>query len=131
MVTDINTTPILQACNYASIPSNTHVFNKYEIDKYVWIKLPDCMPSSYKLYDIWEIVPNKSVVKYEDNMCRDCNRLWLKVNTSIISLDSGIHIYQLKFVDVYTDNIYLLYVGYIIQDNNPDKPYIYMKETKH
>lgn len=130
MVNESENITIFNACPYSALASNTHLFSRYEIDTSVWVKLPESMPLSCKLYDMIEIVPKKQIVDYSNNVSKDCSRPWLKLNTSILKLDAGIHIYQLKFIDVYTDNVYLLYIGYGVQDSNPDKPYIYMKEAK-
>ena len=45
-----------------------------------------------------------------------------------LNLKSGKHTYRLMFVERYTDTDFSLYFSYIIQDDSPEKPYVYMKE---
>lgn len=58
---------------------------------------------------------------YRDNM-----RPWLRVPVDVLNKDIGQHTYKLHFVNIHTSLELDLYIQYIIQDDNPDKPYIYM-----
>lgn len=118
----------ITACNHSELPSYTNLYNKHEITNIVWVKLPDSMSLNCQLYDVIELIPNVNIVNFTQGITRECCKPWLQIKSNVLNLTSGLHIYELKFVDTSNDDIYVLYIGYQIQDDNPDKPYIYMED---
>lgn len=118
---------LLNACPYKEIPLNTIVLNKYAIDSYIWIHVPTEISKEFSLYQINEIVPDNIECTFLNSIEQECNRPWFKISTENMNLSSGQHVYKMSFVSVITNDICSIYFSYIIQDDNPDKPYIYMK----
>ena len=118
----------ITACSHSELPSYTNLYNRNEINNVIWVKLPDNIPTHCQLYDVIELIPDLNIINFTDNVTRECCKPWLQVKSNILNLLPGLHIYELKFVDTSSDDIYALYIGYQIQDDNPDKPYIYMED---
>lgn len=51
---------------------------------------------------------------------------WLDIDVSALNLDIGHHNYQLKYFNHEFGTYVILYFTYIIQNDNPDRPYYYM-----
>lgn len=123
--------PVLQlhACEYKDIASNSPMWNKSALDYYVYIEIPHNITYSCSLYDFAEVtkeglqyVPREAIVR--DKQC------WLRGTIPLLNLTAGLHIYKLMFVDSFTNAVFDLYIGYNIQDDNPDKPYVYMQREE-
>lgn len=105
--------------------SNVPVINLKYIDYYIWFKLPNELLNS-DLIQIDEISENK--YKIDLNQFEKVNKLWLACKYDVLNLDPGQHIYKFSFK---TDNdIISYYFSYIIQTDNPDKPYYYMTNER-
>jgi len=123
-----NILPVLQlhACEYKDISNNTPVWNRSALDYYVYIDVPHSILSRCSLYDVAEMEREGLKGVPKDAVVRDVN-CWLRANISLLNTAAGLHIYRLMFVDSMTNVTLDLYFGYNIQDDNPDKPYVYMK----
>ena len=120
-------TPLkLNACTYAQIPCNTPVINKNTLEYYIWIGLPKSISSHIEIFEIYELLPTNEEVDWVRFIIRENCRPWLKIESAFLDTSVGQHLYKLSFVDTMTNDIISLYISYIIQDDNPDKPYIYM-----
>ena len=73
---------------------------------------------------------NGTSIDITDKVTRITNRIWIEIDKSVVSFDPGFHMYQLVFDDSGTGSILNLYFSYHIQDNNPDKDYIYMNREE-
>ena len=51
---------------------------------------------------------------------------WVDVSVSNLNLAAGLHTYTLEFINAATGDSFYQYFNYVIQDDNPEKPYIYM-----
>lgn len=60
----------------------------------------------------------------------DLIRPWIDIPTNLLNTSVGIHTYILRFKNKLTSDILLLSFRYAIQDDDPDKPYIYMNRDK-
>lgn len=90
------------------------------IDKYIWVVLPDnVLP--YSMIHVRELKTHQEVsdISYEGRFIRiPCNKL----NNLI-----GLHQYEIKFKNMITSDESYLYFQYIIQKDDPETSYIYMK----
>lgn len=121
---------LLIACEYDKININTKIFNKDALGSGVWINLPayfSCFAIS-KIIDI-------SKQKYEEvpfdasTVMQDYPHPWIRIDTSILDLVSGMHVYKLVFEPIPKNGMSdSIYISYIIQDDNPETPYIYMPD---
>ena len=117
----------VDAVKYSEIPSHTKLYNVNEIEYFLWVKLPDVLSRSIQLLDMFEIQPEVKNYNLISTVERECNRPWLRIQTNTLNMVEGLHIYRLNVIDKYTNECVSLYFGYRIQDDNPRKPYIYMK----
>lgn len=124
---DVSQVPIkyLVASTYNRINEHVQVFNKSELEYYLWIKLDVDIPSTYVLLNSYELIGGKREESITHVFIRD-NPTWIKAPTELLNLLPGYHIYRLEFVETSTSNTVSLYFAYILQDDNPSKPYIYM-----
>lgn len=115
----------LNACKYNEIPSNTYLYNKQELDYYLWVYLkPDECANSY-LYSVVEVSGSEDVCPPLLAFKRE-SECWIKVDTGYLNITPGLHTYKLSFVEKSSDALFSRYIAYIIQDDDPEKPYIYM-----
>ena len=121
---------LLDACEYETININTKVFNKNALSSGLWVNLPTYV-SGLALTKIIDI----SKQKYEEvefdasTVIQDYPHPWVRVDTSILDLVSGMHIYKLVFEPIPENGMSKsVYMAYILQDDNPETPYIYMPD---
>lgn len=118
----------LNACSYEDISSNTPVINKANFDHFLWIRLPVEIARYCSLYQLDEMVPKHRIVSHVGFVERDSDRPWLKLTSEILDSTVGKHLYKLCFVHRVTNDVLNLYFSYTIQDDDPDKPYVYMNQ---
>ena len=121
-----NTQTILEAVSYPELHKHTVVLSKAALDYYLWVHLDadvvrDCMLYEYLEQRNGQFVPANPFAFDREGTC------WVKVHTSFINKEAGLHVYRFNLVNKSTDDVFSLYVGYVMQDNCPDKPYVYMK----
>lgn len=118
---------ILKSCEYKKLNENCEVVNCNEVDEYLIVKLPFNM-SGFKLYDILDV--SESPVKTVDfeNVRYDEFHPWVDIPWKNLSRISGKHVYKLSFMDMCRKRYITTYISYIIQDDDPNKPYIYMND---
>lgn len=116
----------LDACAYNDLAKHTKVFNSNAVDYHLWIYLnPEDVRDTY-FCGAEEIGPNaNNATIFPDTFTRE-SQCWIRVNRGWINNGIGKHTIKLTFVDRYTDTDFSLYVSYYIQNDNPDKPYVYM-----
>ena len=119
----------LNACQYKDIAMNSPMWNASALDYYVYISVPHNLLSHASLYDVAEVSPEGLKYVPKEAIVRDVN-CWLKGTVSMLNLGVGLHIYKLMFADTLTSTVFDLYIGYNIQNDNPDKPYVYMKREE-
>lgn len=119
----------LVACTFDKLIYNTPIFNQSTVEYFLWVKLPSDIIKDCELYQVDECQPNNREVNWLNSIERDHNKPWLKITFRIFSNHVGMHIYKLSFINRYTNDVVPLYIAYIIQDDNPDKPYVYMRKS--
>lgn len=121
-----------QLYNYNEAIIHSEVINVGELQDSIWLKLPDDMAKYLTLSSVNSIgfENNGTAIDITDKVTRETNRVWMEVDKSVFSLEPGFHMYQLVFDDSGMGSILNLYFCYHIQDNNPDKDYIYMNREE-
>lgn len=114
--------------SYSDATANIQVLNLNEIEDVVWLRLPAEISVGLTLSDFSEVTMDVEAIDYTDHIVQDTNRVWYKVDTSILNTSAGYHLYKLTFSNSKLDNDFCLYFGYQIQTNAPERPYIYMKD---
>lgn len=113
---------------YEDAIKNVKIVNINQLDYYTYIRIPEYMNINQQLYSITEV--NTSTLSEPVDLYayiqRDYLRPWLKIQTDMFNLMVGFHMYKFAFVDTETNDTTCLYFIYHIQNDNPEKPYIYM-----
>ena len=126
MTKDAATT--LQACIYEDLAKHSKVFNLTTLDYHLWIYLdPEMVRDAYfsEAKEIGLEADNSRI--FPDTFTRE-GTCWIRANMQYLNLKPGKHTIKLDFVERYTSTDFSLYISYFIQDDNPEKPYVYMKE---
>ena len=117
-----------QLYNYNEAIIHSEVINIGELQDSIWLKLPDDVAKYLTLTGVSSIgfENNGTSIDITDKVTRITNRIWIEIDKSVFSFDPGFHMYQLVFHDSGTGSTLSLYFCYHIQDNKPEKDYIYM-----
>ena len=118
-------TVTIQSTKMQDLPSHTEVFNLAEIPDIICVKLPDSLPRDMDLSGIFDLTNNKDI-EFADNVTREEHKPWIDINSSILDMTAGQHVYRLIFAKEGLKLTATCWFSYIIQDNFVDKPYIYM-----
>lgn len=115
--------------SYADAHANARTFNLRQIEQFFWFQIPEDTYQSSVLYQVDDATESQliEISAPERFIVRDGHEVWMRVDTSMFSSSIGFHLYKFSFVDTSSDYITPLYFAYTIQDDNPDKPYVYMK----
>lgn len=119
-------TTIIQSCHMTDLNKHTDVFNISNFADVVCVKLPNDFPRDFELTGMYNLEDDKEL-DYSDYVIFHKYRPWVDVSKSILNTDIGQHIYRLDFTHPDTYIGATCWFSYIIQDNHPDQPYIYMK----
>lgn len=114
---------------YDEFAKYTKVVNLNEIGEWVWLKIPEDISRSCDLIQIDEIIPVIKEIEYIGFVFRQCRYPWLGVNPYILNKAPGYHVYKFYFADICSNDINHIYLSYQLQDDNPEKPYLYMKHN--
>lgn len=116
---------VLEAVPKIDISKYSKLINKDEFDYYIYIKVPSEYIHNYVLTDVNKLGehPGKvCLIKYVDYL----GGPWYRIHSDVLDKKVGYSRYQLKFVEKHDNTISSLYFSYILQDDHPDKPYLYM-----
>lgn len=122
-------TTIIQSCNLDNISYNTSVFNIANFSDVICVKLPNDLPRTGTLIEIYNLDNNK-IIEFEDYVYQLPHRPWVDIKQALLDTSIGQHTYRLKFSlpDTYLEAS--CWFSYIIQDNYPETPYIYMDRNE-
>ena len=109
------------------ISSVNKVFRRSEFDSIGYLPIHlNIDVRDYKFVSIYSLNPmNFRLFKEEYNMCL-C-RAWIDVPVTSLDLSTGYHLYTVQLVNIHTNDIANLYFSYTIQNDEPEKPYLYLK----
>lgn len=96
-------------------------------DKF-FLKLPNGLAKYLTLTKIESVglENNGSDVDIEGKVEQETGRIWIIIDKGVFDVTVGFHMYRLIFEDSALQTERHLYFCYHIQDNAPEKPYIYM-----
>lgn len=119
---------VIEAVSYEKAIQNSKVYNRSQLEYHLWINLnPEQVREAY-FVEAAEIGPDADNSKiFGDTFIRE-STCWIRANTPYLNHKIGKHVYKLSFVDRFTDTDFSLYFSYIIQDDCPEKPYVYIKD---
>lgn len=118
---------LCEVVKYPDLNRVCNVFNKNTIDDYFWLHLP-CETTKMEFHKLFNISgQNKIEIDTTDKLGRENDHPWIRINSSILDTTVGKKLYKIQLMDVQTDEPYNYYFTYIIQDDNPYTPYVYME----
>lgn len=128
----INVEPkTLTATSHGDMAKNNKVFNLAELDYFLYVRLEPPLSTAWYLYRIEEKQKDGTLKEMPfDKTVKRESPTWLKFKTDFINKEIGLHIYKVTFVNTVTDVLASLWFSYTIQNDNPDKPYVYMTRDK-
>ena len=129
MLQDNIFTTVIQASQLSQMPLHTKIYNSKDFSDIVCIKFPPEMPRDMVLSEIYDLYASADI-DYNDKVSRDEFKPWIDIDSSILDKTAGQHVYRLTFVKENCKLKATCWFSYIIQDNNPEKPYIYMKRDE-
>ena len=129
MLQDNIFTTVIQSSQLSDIPLHTKIYNSKDFSEVVCVKLPPQMPRSMELTEIYNLNSQEDI-DFIDQTTRDEHRPWIDISSSILDLTPGQHTYRMTFGNLGSKLNATCWFSYIIQDNDPEKPYIYMKRDE-
>lgn len=123
----------LEACEYKNRSSSTVVINTKTLSTYMYIHLPvECVhldlfeisqvtAESSSSEDV-EVIGKNDIIKYKDHP-------WVRIKSKLLDWFPGKHVYKLRFEVPHQINTNSVdyYISYVSQEDNPEKPYVYMR----
>lgn len=125
----------LDAVTHDKMSYVSELFSRQQVEPYLYVKIPPYIAREYELTQVDEIKDRAYPLESKDSdetplWEHDSRRMWYKFRSDILDMETGYHNYRLTFQNRITGDTCLLYIAYTIQNNNPDKPYIYMDEAR-
>ena len=121
----------LDAVPHAKTAFASELFSKYQIEQYLYIRVPVYIAREYELKYVDEIKDRAIPLEPDSEGIplweHDSRRIWYRFLSRMLDMETGYHNYRLTFRNKTTHDTCLLYFAYTIQNNDPEKPYIYMK----
>ena len=118
---------ILSALPKSEFIAHSTVISKYDLSPILHISLPKSIVTERFILDEIACIDDLDKIIYvpiESLGKPVMNTPWIDIGIKHLNVDAGMHTYRLRFIR--NDDCVNLYVSYTIQDDNPEKPYIYM-----
>ena len=115
----------LNACKYQDLNKNTPVFNINTFEYVLYVYLEPELSKDFQIFQLEELGDCAVEIPLNCNIHRERN--WVRILSSVLNQDPGQHVYKLSLVGGCSNDVISLYFSYIVQDDNPDKSYVYMK----
>lgn len=135
----------LDAVKHEKVAFASELFSLQQVEEYLFVRVPVYIAREYELYQVDEIrctaIPLEDPDSDSDSdrdsdsdseepetklWEHDPKRIWYKFKSKLLNMETGYHTYRLSFKNLFNNDTCLLYIAYTIQNNKPDKPYMYM-----
>ena len=114
------------AGDYSKMAVNGVIYNKQTLTNDMWVELP-AYAKQFSVAGIYQIQPTPDC-EGSVAICRVRQKnIWLRIPVDIMDTSVGQKIYRIEFKHRYSLENMSLYFSYTIQDDDPKKPYVYMK----
>lgn len=115
------------AGDYSEICKHGVVYNKQTLTDDLWVELPACA-KQFSMCGVYQIQPEPRDCEASAPVCSIRQRnIWLRIPTAFIDTSTGQKIYRIEFKHKCSLENMSLYFSYTVQDDNPAKPYVYMR----
>lgn len=119
---------ICKAVAYCDMASNRPVMNVLQFKDILHIELPEkaalerhnLLSITYLSEDSYSLVAKSTSVTSR----------WVDIPCNLLDSSAGVHSYCITLADPISSDTYRLYFTYLIQDDNPNTPYIYMNRQE-
>ena len=119
----------LDAVTHTELALHTKIVNIHDMEHYLWVRVDPVLVKTYTLYGFDEVDLEKDVHLDIDTICQhESGRIWYRFDSELLNRSPGQHVYRMHMVNTFTDVTISLYFSYIIQREDTDKPYVYMRE---
>jgi len=119
----------LNAVEKKDLPSATKVINQDEFEYYLWIKVPVEFRRHFELYQIDKMSEPKEELDINAFCKHDKGNMWYQIKSFGLCNKPGHHVYKMSFVHKENGITSSLFFGYIVQADDPEKPYRYMDRS--
>lgn len=117
----------LSAVVKQELPQNTPVFNSGDFEYYLWVQVPKIIARDFSLYEIHEQCEPYKCINLSYFCYHESGRKWYRLLSDKLNKEVGLHVYRMLFVNRYTNDVMSLYFAYVLQNDDPKKPYVYME----
>ena len=115
----------LTSCRYSELSRYSTVISKSELEYFLWVYLNPEYVRDALFLGASEVTDAEPVITFPDTFTRPSTS-WIRMKTDNLNQEPGLHVYRLNFVYPCTNDTFSLYVNYVIQRSDLDKPYIYI-----
>ena len=116
---------ILKSDTYDMLPWNRRIFNTKFLEPTIHIELPpDIVEKKCILLNIYELDTGDKLP------CPVLCGRWIDIGVKHLNKSIGLHTYRIDLLNPRTGMVYDRYFSYTMQNDSPEKPYIYMKRDK-
>ena len=117
----------LEVCEYKQVHTHCEIINLHNLEYYTYLHLPETARGC-RLFEIYSFLPYKEENCDEllSSVWKEPGKPWIRIDSDQLDKSVGMHVYKLSFVNLSTKDVFSLYFAYIIQNDDPEKPYIYM-----
>lgn len=129
----MQTNPVfsLDAVQHKDLYTATKIVNIHDFEYYLWVRVDPEISKYYGFYQLDEVGTD---VKFDINLSDICShepgRIWYRFTSLMLNTKPGQHVYRMHMVNTQSENTISLYFSYIIQREDPEKPYIYMPQMQ-
>ena len=110
--------------SYSEAISHAHTLNLATIGEKIYCRIPDEFVDDLEFISCGEVaradIPAEHINVHPENP-------WIDITASAINQDIGPHMYQFKFRNKRFGEMMSLYLYYVMQNDDPEKSYIYME----
>lgn len=122
----------LKAVKREDLYSQTKVFHDTDVEYFLFVEVPTEFAKRCQLYKFSNVTMLREDIDFTDIIEHDTGRIWYRVKFGELDQTPGHHVYSMEFVDIDTGDTFSLFFAYVLVANNPEKPYVYMKnQDKH
>lgn len=120
-----------QLLKYADALAASRVININELGTYIWVQIPNNLSPYVVLTDVQDMgVTPAASLEFAEKITRDNRNCWMKIDLTLLSTEIGFHVYKFVFNDTITSEDIPLYFAYNLQNDAPDRPYIYIDRSE-
>ena len=115
------------AGDYSAMSANCVIYNKQTLTDDLWVELPSSA-KQFSIAGVYQIQPDPQNCQVSVPIYSIKHKnIWLRIPSALVDTSAGQKIYRIEFKHKCSLENMSLYFSYIVQDDNPAKPYVYMR----